>query len=255
LRQAERVIWLIDDEHKRERTETQFDKMFRIRDDIYSAGYRAAPIPSLSFSLSGYYNVYPDLRSVEFSPGPAFPLVYGNKMEGISYGAELWGSYAIADWWRLSAGSNLAHEDLRFKPGSSKLLGVAAAGDDPHYQASLRSSMDLPHRLKLDLDLRDVGRLPNPAVPSYAELNARLGREVFDNVEISIAGFNLLHNRHEEFDNRGAQRGATQHQLGFSVDVLTRTLCAVTIVFVTMFSPAKRRFARLLVPVALREMR
>jgi iron complex outermembrane receptor protein len=165
----------------------------------YEAGYRAEPLPNLSFSLSTYYNDYNDLRSVEFSPGPAFPLVYGNEMRGTSYGAEFWGTYGIADWWRLSAGYNYEQKDLQFDPGSSQLLGTQAAGDDPQYQASLRSSMDLPHDVKLDLGLRNVAALPDPAVPAYVEFDARVAWTVWNGVELSVAGFNLLQDRHPEF--------------------------------------------------------
>lgn len=165
----------------------------------YEAGYRSQPLSNLSFSISTYYNVYDDLRSIEFSPGPAFPLVYANMMKGNAYGAELWGTYDVNDWWQLQLGANFEHKDLHFKPGSSKLLGTAQAGDDPPYQLSLHSSMDLPHDLKLDITLRDVGKLPAPAVPSYFEADARLAWNVLDNLELSVAGSNLLHNHHAEY--------------------------------------------------------
>jgi iron complex outermembrane receptor protein len=172
----------------------------------YEAGYRAEPLTDLSFSLSLYYNVYDDLRSVEPSPGPSFPLLYGNMMEGTAYGAEFWGNYAIADWWRLTAGFNWEHKDLRFKPGSfSPLLGQGTfiAGDDPAYQASLRSSMDITPDVALDIALRDVGSLPNPAVPSYAEMDANLSWKVFSDLQVSLSGFNLLHDHHAEFLTTG----------------------------------------------------
>ncbi len=172
----------------------------------YEAGYRAQPMADISFSLSLYYNVYDDLRSVEPSPGPSLPLLYGNMMEGTTHGVEFWGNYAVAGWWRLSAGFNWEHKDLRFKRGSySPLLGQGTfiAGDDPAYQASLRSSMDLPHDLKLDVTLRDVARLPNPAVPSYFEMDARLAWNVMDNLELAVSGANLLHDHHAEFLTTG----------------------------------------------------
>jgi len=172
----------------------------------YEAGYRAEPLTDLSFSLSLYYNVYDDLRSVEPSPGPSLPLLYGNMMEGNTYGAEFWSNYALTDWWRLTAGFNWEHKDLRFKPGSFSLLlgqGTFIAGDDPAYQASLRSSMDLAPDLTLDIALRDIGSLPNPAVPSYAEMDANLNWNVSGNLQISLAGFNLLHDHHAEFLTTG----------------------------------------------------
>jgi iron complex outermembrane receptor protein len=78
-------------------------------------------------------------------------------------------------------------------------LGVAQAGDDPEQQASLRSSMDLPHNLTWDAELRYSSALPNPALPAYAELNSRIGWNINDHVQLSLSGFNLLHAHHLEF--------------------------------------------------------
>ncbi len=72
------------------------------------------------------------------------------------------------------------------------------AGDDPKQQASIRSSMDLGSKVTLDADLRYVSALPDPAVPSYTELNARLGWNLTDKVQLSVSGFNLLHASHVE---------------------------------------------------------
>ncbi len=36
-------------------------------------------------------------------------------------------------------------------------------------------------------------------MPSYVELNSRLGWNVSERVQLSLSGFNLLHARHQEF--------------------------------------------------------
>lgn len=59
--------------------------------------------------------------------------------------------------------------------------------------------MNLSDSITLDADLRYVGQLPNPEVPEYVELNARLGWAVNDRLELSVSGFNLLHAHHREF--------------------------------------------------------
>ena len=41
--------------------------------------------------------------------------------------------------------------------------------------------------------------LPNPAVPAYTELNARLGWAVTPKIQVSVSGFNLLHAYHLEY--------------------------------------------------------
>jgi iron complex outermembrane receptor protein len=165
----------------------------------YEIGYRQQLSARGSVSISTFYNVYDDLRSLEAPPGARFPLVFSNKMEGDSYGVELWGNYSLTDWWRLSAGFNALHESLRFKPGSNDVAGLQAAGNDPHHQFSLRSSMNLTDRIELDLGLREVGRLPNPPVPSYVSLDARIGWHMLDSIELSLTATNLLDDRHPEF--------------------------------------------------------
>ncbi len=120
-------------------------------------------------------------------------------MQGSTYGVEVWGEYRVAPWWRLAGSFDDLEEHLTFKAGASRLLGLAAAGDDPEQQASIRSSMDLGHRVTWDADLRYVSARPNPAVPSYVELNSRIGWAINDHVQLSVSGFNLLHAYHLEF--------------------------------------------------------
>jgi iron complex outermembrane receptor protein len=168
----------------------------------YEVGYRQDFSPQTSLSVSAFDSDYNDLRTIEFSSAggvPSFPLLWGNKMRGNVYGIEAWGTYQPTDWWRLSAGGNIQTESLHFKPGASQLLGLAQAGDDPHHSASLRSSMDLTDRVSFDVDMRYVGELPNPHVPSYVEMNSRLAWRITDRLELSISGFNLLHAHHQEY--------------------------------------------------------
>ena len=66
----------------------------------YQAGARFQPSARGSFSISAYYNVYDQLRTIELSPGPRLPLVWANLMEGSTHGIEAWGDYRVAAWWR-----------------------------------------------------------------------------------------------------------------------------------------------------------
>ena len=170
----------------------------------YEAGTRIQATPDVSFSVSSFYNIYRDLRSIEISPVTLLPLRWGNKMEGDVYGVEVWGDYRVTDWWRLTAGFNLQHEALRFEPGAGALLlgaipGIALAGNDPHHQASLRSSVNLGPKVTWDADLRYVGPLPSPPVPSYVELNTSVTWTISKSLEVSLSGFNLIHPHHQEF--------------------------------------------------------
>lgn len=165
----------------------------------YEIGARFKPSADMFLTLSAYYNVYDDLRSIEVAPTGFLPLRWGNGMKGGVQGLEAWGEYRVKPWWRVSAGFTALEKDLKFKPGSSGILGVAQAGDDPRRQAFLRSSMDVSRRITLDADLRYVSQLPAPRTPSYVELGARLAFAVNDTVEVALIGRNLLQDRHPEY--------------------------------------------------------
>jgi iron complex outermembrane recepter protein len=164
----------------------------------YQLGYRGQPSERLSISINAYYNLYNDLRTVEFSPGPGI-LEWGNMMHGHTDGIDAWAELQLASWWRLSPGIRTVHENLGFKPGSSTLLGVAQAGNDPSYQAMLTSSMDLPSHLTFDASLRYISDFPQPALPGYYDLMARIGWRVSKTLELSVDGYNLLHARQFQY--------------------------------------------------------
>jgi iron complex outermembrane receptor protein len=166
----------------------------------YSVGYRVQPASFASFSISPFYNAYQDLRTIEPAGGGVFlPLHWGNGMFGDTLGVTAWGNLQIADWWRLSPSFSLLRKNLRFDPGASGLLGVAQAGDDPASQAALTSSMDLNARLTFDVSLRHVASLPDPALPSYNNLGARLGWQASRALEISLSATNIIHAYHLEY--------------------------------------------------------
>ncbi|MDB5446715.1 MAG: TonB-dependent receptor, partial [Phenylobacterium sp.] len=115
------------------------------------------------------------------------------------YGLEAWGDYQAQPGWRLSASLTYLGEVFAFKPGASALLPLTQAANDPKYQAQLRSSMDLGPKVTFDTALRYVSALPDPRVPGYAELNARLGWDLTERLRLSLDGRNLLHARHVEY--------------------------------------------------------
>lgn len=175
----------------------------------YEAGYRGQWFDRFTVSISAFENVYDNLKSIEPSPATFLPLHWANSIEGNVHGVEIWGSLQAVDWWQLSAGGFLQHLDLNFQPGSSKLLGTQQSGDDPHGQASLRSSMNLGQDVNFDADFRYVGALPDPKVPDYVELNARLAWRINDTLSLALSGYNLLHGQHLEYAGAGpVRRGA-----------------------------------------------
>jgi iron complex outermembrane receptor protein len=166
----------------------------------YELGYRAQPASALSFSLSGFYNIYDDLRTIELSPVTGlFPITWGNNLHGHTAGIEGWATWDVTDSWRISPGFRTLHKSLSFKPGGTTSLGTAQAGDDPRGQITLGSSLNLGTLAVLDTTFRYVSSLPKPALQAYAELNASFRWRVTHSVELSLTGLNLLHARHLEY--------------------------------------------------------
>ena len=171
----------------------------------FEIGYRGQPFPRTTLSISTYYNLYDDIRSDNFTNG-GLPIMLGNGIAGDSYGVEIWGTYAVTDWWRLKPGFSWLHKNLHLKPGNTDISAFQAAGQDPSYQAQLRSEMNLTDTVELDLAVREIGAVSRPQVtselvPSYLEADARIGWHVTKSVELSLEGTNLVHARHlEGFD-------------------------------------------------------
>jgi iron complex outermembrane receptor protein len=163
---------------------------------VYELGYRAQASPHLWYSAALFHNVYDHLRTVEPRPGGA---QIENRMEGNSTGIETWGSYQATRTWRLSAGLTALRERLRLKPDSRAAAGPSTEGNDPAHTWTLRSSHDLAGGHEVDLALRHVSALPNPTVPAYTALDLRWGWKVRRDLEVSIAGMNLLDRSHPEF--------------------------------------------------------
>ena len=185
----------------------------------YELGYRAHPSPALSYSVSAFYNDYDYLRTIE--PAAGGTVVLGNKIEGHTYGIEMWGTYRVNERWRLSAGYNALHERLQYKPDSARspLNGsvTTSTGNDPAHQFSLRSTMNLPRDTELDITVRRIGALPEPVVPAYTALDARLGWHVNKELEVSLSAANLIGGKHPEF---GTAPGRSEIGRSFFVSFL-----------------------------------
>jgi len=165
----------------------------------YEAGYRGAFGQDLTLSISGFYNVYDDLRTTSLLSSPTGVVAkLQNGMEGDTYGVEIWGQYSLTEWWRLSAGASFLEKNLRAKPGVIDASNMQAAGNDPSRQFSLHSLMRPIEEIEFDVGLRVVEDLTSPPINGYTELDMRLGLHVADGVELSVAAFNLLNNQHPE---------------------------------------------------------
>jgi len=173
----------------------------------YEAGYRAQSSENAVLSLSVFYNAYDELRITALAPaGSGYVAILRNGIDGHTYGAEAWASYQVTDWWRLTGGVNFLRKDFRLKPGFTDVSNRQALGNDPRHQASVRSYFTPLKNVELDIAVRAVDDLPNPAIPSYVTMDARIGWFITDSLELSVVGTNLLDPQHPQ-TGTVAQRG------------------------------------------------
>jgi len=161
-------------------------------------GYRIQPSPLFSFDATIFRHRISDLRSQELPP-TGLPIVVGNTLRGEARGIEVGVNVQPAPWWRGHVGYTWLHTDIERTAASRDVGGGATEADDPNHMFGLRSSFDLPHRVEIDAMVRAIAALPNPVVPSYAELNLRAGWWATPRAEIWLAGQDLLHDHHPEF--------------------------------------------------------
>ena len=185
----------------------------------YELGYRAQLRQDLAVSVAAYSNDYGDVRSVSVTPSTLVPFYFQNNVEGETHGVEFSTDYQVLQRWRLHLGYDALNEDLHVKNGQFDLSDAQNEIADPAQRIYLRSSLDLPQHLQFDTDLRwiDERKINNgPAigiVPSYGEMNLRLGWKPVSRLEVTLVGQNLLHDQHAEY----GYPGPTQSQIARAV--------------------------------------
>lgn len=162
----------------------------------YELGYRAHSAGGFAYSLSAFYNEYDDLRTVSPDPATIFPLRLTNHGSGRTHGVEAWGSYDVTPSWRMSAGVSTLEKDFDTPAPTLDISDLVSTGDDPSWQASLRSQSRLTDSIDLDLTLRAVDDLA--AVDGFVEGDVRVGWRLSDRLELSLTGENLFHDRRIE---------------------------------------------------------
>jgi iron complex outermembrane receptor protein len=164
----------------------------------FELGWRGQ-VKRASLSLSTYYNIYDDLRTQDYVNTPDGPLILTeNGLGGVTAGAEAWGKLEVIKNWRISIGADALYKEFKVKPGHIDVSNLEAAGQDPSYQAQVRSEANLTSWLEFDADVRAVGRYDYGGAPAYVEGDARAAIRLARGVELSIDGRNLFNPRHLE---------------------------------------------------------
>jgi iron complex outermembrane receptor protein len=134
--------------------------------NVFELGVRGQAAPDLTLTATLFWHEWDRLRS-----GSAPIAVLGNEIHGSAYGAEAWGTWDVAQGWRLS------------------------------FQGMLRASVDLAPDQTLDATLRHVGKLRHPEVPDYTALDLRYAWQASRSLEISLIARNALDASHPEFND------------------------------------------------------
>ena len=165
----------------------------------WELGYRARPVPSMTLDVTTFGNRYGNLRSQDAPIGGVIPVTVANTLIGTGRGVETSATLQPGLGWRVQASYTWLDTDITRAEGSRDVSGGVNEANDPGYLVTLRAGVSLPRRLEADFWWRAVGALPDPAVPAYAELNARLGWRPNDRIELALVGQDLLHAQHPEF--------------------------------------------------------
>jgi iron complex outermembrane receptor protein len=176
----------------------------------YELGYRVQPTEALFLDTAVFYNDYDNLLSLEFgtpfletSPSPphaVVPVFISNGMRAHVRGAEVACEWRPATRWLLNGSYSYLSMDLFPASGSKDTTTEAGTeGSSPRNLASLRSSLDLPRGFDLELSVRHIGKLPSQQIKSYTEADITIHKRLPRNVDLSLAGRNLLSAHHGEF--------------------------------------------------------
>ncbi|MGA1864162.1 MAG: TonB-dependent receptor plug domain-containing protein, partial [bacterium] len=192
-------------------------KLKRAEDLIaYELGYRIQLTKSFALDLASYFNKYEHLS-----------IYFDSDAGAETSGVELSANWDVLQWLRIEA--SYTYLNMHFSrnyyyppppvdpnfpydvdPNYSHHEKTVSSSPDlspdkssPKNQFVIHSSIDLYRNLELDLELRYVDSLMGSYVPSYTELDARLGWKPRKDLELSIVGRNLLHDHHFEFPSQG----------------------------------------------------
>lgn len=170
----------------------------------YETGYRWQARTNLSFDLAAYYNDYDQIYDTAISIDPDQPTMeFANVRQGNGQGVEF-----VANWQansRLSLTASYTWQELDLtsdltddRQGPEKDVAEAAI---PTHQAYIRSTINLAEKWQLNSSLRYVDDIEGLdsitqktflAVDSYFLFDANLIWKPMQNLEVMLAGQNLL---------------------------------------------------------------
>lgn len=174
----------------------------------YEVGYRIKPTTKTLIDVTGFYNDYDNLRTLEGSPPTT-----ANMGEGESYGLEITSKWQVNNDWRLEASYDYLKLNLHISDASTDdetILKDAdaleiAEGQSPEHQFKIRSFYTISPKVEFDNIMYYVDNLDqgvtrtSTGLPSYIRFDTRLGYLPSRNLDLSFGVKNLFDQRHTEF--------------------------------------------------------
>lgn len=181
--------------------------------EAYEIGYRWQARDNLAFDLAAFNNHYDGLSSLELGQPyidardsrTVIPIVNENLTDGDTSGIEALVTYAPLRSWRLTG--SYSYLDMQLDVAGNDInRGRFLAGATPRHQFGLRSYLDLPGGVQMDIHYRylsAIRHIPDivdgSGISGYSEVDLRLAKRVSTQLELSLIGQNLLHDHHAEF--------------------------------------------------------
>ncbi len=171
----------------------------------YEAGYRFAARNNLSFDMSVFYNDYDKLRTFRTV---GTNLQFYNGMKGYTYGLELTNKWSPASWFTSDFSYSYIKLNLETASSVDPQFARLAEHSSPRHQFSLRTNFRLAHNLHLNLWGRYVDGVsqalpstlaPDLSVDEYFDCDANIIWNIGENLELMVAGQNLLDSHKLEF--------------------------------------------------------
>ncbi len=170
----------------------------------YEAGYRWQARRNISFDIAAYYNDYDDIYSAVRGTNPLDPnLHFSNSQKGTGHGVEFASNWQASSWLSFNFTYTWQELDLKFKNASmvAGFDGSSPTINSPENQAAIRTFIDFTENWQSNLWLRYVDHFTGRntvdtksaiAIPSQFYFDANLVYKPKKNMEIMLAGQNLL---------------------------------------------------------------
>lgn len=171
----------------------------------YELGYRTQPREDLAIDIAAFLNEYDSLQSFELGSSldsGGFPFIhgtYGNKVSADSFGLEIAADWQPLERWRLRSAYTFYEIDFDADEDSLDFGFIDAFnGLTPRHWANVRSYYDLCDDLELDIGVYWMDDLEYFMNPAYTRIDARLGWNPSERLQVSLGVQNAQRGQHPE---------------------------------------------------------